>query len=130
MRIDQLLDAGKPHDLLRVLPAEERGGFCAALPDHRRAAPAEAELCIGHLRRRREHAAEDRRAGRAHPERAEDPLDGPPHLRRHTADEIGGILDDLWDKGIRNVLALRGDPPAGQTQFVADRGRLCQRATS
>src|SRR5688572_27039542 len=40
----------------------------------------------------------------------------------HTADEIGGILDDLWAGGIRNVLALRGDPQAGQSQFVATAG--------
>ena len=40
----------------------------------------------------------------------------------HTADQIGGILDELWEKGMRNVLALRGDPPAGQSQFVATEG--------
>jgi methylenetetrahydrofolate reductase (NADPH) len=40
----------------------------------------------------------------------------------HTADEISAILDTLWNSGIRNVLALRGDPPAGQSQFVATEG--------
>jgi methylenetetrahydrofolate reductase (NADPH) len=40
----------------------------------------------------------------------------------HTADEIGGILDDLWAKGVQNILALRGDPPAGAAQFTATPG--------
>jgi methylenetetrahydrofolate reductase (NADPH) len=40
----------------------------------------------------------------------------------HTADELGKILDDLWNSGIVNVLALRGDPPAGQTQFNVREG--------
>ena len=40
----------------------------------------------------------------------------------HTQGELGGILDDLWKAGIVNVLALRGDPPAGQSTFVATEG--------
>jgi methylenetetrahydrofolate reductase (NADPH) len=40
----------------------------------------------------------------------------------HTQDEIGAILDDLWAKGVRNILALRGDPPAGAAQFTPTPG--------
>jgi methylenetetrahydrofolate reductase (NADPH) len=41
----------------------------------------------------------------------------------HTADELSGILGELWSAGVRNVLALRGDPMAGpQGQFVSTPG--------
>jgi methylenetetrahydrofolate reductase (NADPH) len=32
-------------------------------------------------------------------------------------DEIAAVLDEVAAAGIQNVLALRGDPPAGQTRF-------------
>lgn len=35
-----------------------------------------------------------------------------------TQDEIGAILRRLVDGGVQNVLALRGDPPKGETSFV------------
>jgi methylenetetrahydrofolate reductase (NADPH) len=34
-----------------------------------------------------------------------------------TESEIAGVLDQLVEAGIQNVMALRGDPPAGQARF-------------
>jgi methylenetetrahydrofolate reductase (NADPH) len=36
-----------------------------------------------------------------------------------TRDELAGVLDELKEGGIDNVIALRGDPPKGETAFVA-----------
>jgi len=36
----------------------------------------------------------------------------------HTQSELEGVLGELAQRGIENVLALRGDPPKGQTEFV------------
>jgi len=40
----------------------------------------------------------------------------------HTALELAEILDSLTAAGIENVLALRGDPPKGQTTFTPTPG--------
>lgn len=40
----------------------------------------------------------------------------------HTCAEIEQVIDQLWASGVRNVLALRGDPQAGSTQFVKTEG--------
>jgi methylenetetrahydrofolate reductase (NADPH) len=38
--------------------------------------------------------------------------------------ELRDMLDLMRDAGIKNVLALRGDPPAGQTEWTATEGGL------
>jgi methylenetetrahydrofolate reductase (NADPH) len=41
-----------------------------------------------------------------------------------TVPELRGTLDELRDAGIDNVLALRGDPPAGETEWTKTEGGL------
>jgi len=41
-----------------------------------------------------------------------------------TTDELRGVLDEMRDAGIENVLALRGDPPRGETEWTATPGGL------
>ncbi len=43
-----------------------------------------------------------------------------PHLTclGHSKDDIASILQKLSDAGFRNIMALRGDPPKGETNFV------------
>jgi methylenetetrahydrofolate reductase (NADPH) len=43
-----------------------------------------------------------------------------------TRDELAKVLDQLAAAGIDNVIALRGDPPQGQTKFVAAEGGFAQ----
>src|SRR5205085_2519613 len=40
----------------------------------------------------------------------------------HTKEELAEVLDRIAAGGIENVLALRGDPPRGQTHFVQTPG--------
>jgi methylenetetrahydrofolate reductase (NADPH) len=39
-----------------------------------------------------------------------------------TREEIGGVIDRLAAAGVTNILALRGDPPRGETSFKAVEG--------
>ncbi len=49
-----------------------------------------------------------------------------PHLTcvGHTRDELLEILEEFAQAGFRNVMALRGDPPKGETTFKAAPGGL------
>jgi methylenetetrahydrofolate reductase (NADPH) len=39
-----------------------------------------------------------------------------------TQAELGGVLDQLEQKGVQNIIALRGDPPKGSSTFVTHEG--------
>jgi methylenetetrahydrofolate reductase (NADPH) len=41
-----------------------------------------------------------------------------------TVDDLRAALDEMRDAGIENVLALRGDPPKGQTEWTKTEGGL------
>ena len=47
-------------------------------------------------------------------------LTGAPHLTCVDASsaEVDAIAGDYWNEGVRNIVALRGDPPAGQTRYT------------
>jgi methylenetetrahydrofolate reductase (NADPH) len=45
-----------------------------------------------------------------------------------TAESLREIIDRIADAGIENILALRGDPPRGQTDFVQPEGGLASAA--
>ena len=51
-------------------------------------------------------------------------LTGAPHLTCIGAsrDEIRGIARRYWEEGVRNVVALRGDPPAGVVNYIPHPG--------
>ena len=38
--------------------------------------------------------------------------------------ELDGVLDRIQQSGIRNIVALRGDPPAGETKFIPPKDGL------
>jgi methylenetetrahydrofolate reductase (NADPH) len=40
----------------------------------------------------------------------------------HSREELGGLVDQFLAMGVENILALRGDPPAGQREFQTPPG--------
>ena len=122
MRIDQVLGRGKPGISFEFFPPKTDAGFqqlFATIDELHPLHPTYVSVTYGAGGSTRQKTVElVERIQR------ELKIRSVAHLTcvGHTADEIGQILDDLWAGGIRNVLALRGDPPAGQSQFVATPG--------
>jgi methylenetetrahydrofolate reductase (NADPH) len=122
MRIDQILGLGTPTISFEYFPPKTDAGFAQlfqAIGELHAVKPSYVSVTYGAGGSTRAKTVElVERIQREHEIRSM------AHLTcvGHTADEIGAILDDLWNAGVRNVLALRGDPQAGQTNFVATAG--------
>ena len=122
MRIDRILGQGQPTVSFEFFPPKTDAGFAAlfrTIDELRPIRPSYVSVTYG--------AGGSTRAKTVElVERIQRDLGirSMAHLTcvGHTQTEIGGFLDDLWAAGIVNVLALRGDPPIGQTQFVAAEG--------
>jgi methylenetetrahydrofolate reductase (NADPH) len=122
MRIDQILGKGQPTVSFEFFPPKTDAGFASlfqTIDELKSIQPSYVSVTYGAGGSTREKTVQL-------VERIQRELNirSMAHLTcvGHTAHEIGSILDDLWKAGIRNVLALRGDPPAGQSQFVATEG--------
>src|SRR6185503_5680060 len=122
MRIDQILGKGKPTISFEFFPPKTEAGFTSlfqSVEDLKPLRPSYVSVTYGAGGSTRQKTVQlVERIQNEAKIRSMAPLT----FDSHTADEIGQILDDLWKGGIRNVLALRGDPPAGQSQFVATEG--------
>jgi methylenetetrahydrofolate reductase (NADPH) len=122
MRIDQLLGLGRPTISFEFFPPKSDAGFAQlyqTVGELHAIKPSYVSVTYG-------AGGSTRQKTVGLVERIQNDLNirSMAHLTcvGHTADEIAKILDDLWNSGIKNVLALRGDPPAGQSQFVATEG--------
>jgi methylenetetrahydrofolate reductase (NADPH) len=122
MRIDHLMGQGKPLVSFEFFPPKNEAGFAAlyqTIDELHAIKPSYVSVTYGAGGSTRQKTVDlVERIQR------ELKIRSMAHLTcvGHTAEELGGILDDLWKAGIRNVLALRGDPPAGQSAFVATPG--------
>ena len=111
-KIVDLLAAG-PHAQLRVLPAQERRGRAPTREDHPRAGAAAAVVRVRDLRRRgldpRPHPRH-RDAGEPGARRSRPWPTSP--ARATPVTRSSALLDEYEAGGVRNILALAGDPPA------------------
>jgi len=124
MRIDELLAAGEPTFSFEFFPPKTEQGerkLEAALIDLRALAPSFVSVTYGAGGSTRAKTIEI-----VHRIKREHGLETMAHFTcvGATADELRKTLDDMAGAGIDNVLALRGDPPAGHEEWVKTEGGL------
>ena len=122
MRIDEILGRGQPTVSFEFFPPKTEAGFhqlYQTIEEVRALRPSYVSVTYGAGGSTRQKTVQ-----LVERIQSEIKLRAMAHLTcvGHTAEQIGEILDDLWKCGIRNVLALRGDPPDGQSTFTPTAG--------
>ncbi len=124
MRIDQILAAGEPLFSFEFFPPKTDAGernLYAALEELKVLEPAFVSVTYGAGGSTREKTIEIVKRIRE-----EFGLETMAHFTcvGATVPELGETLDEMRSAGIDNVLALRGDPPAGQEHWTKTDGGL------
>jgi methylenetetrahydrofolate reductase (NADPH) len=124
MRIDEILNTTRPCFSVEYFPPktdEGRATLFETVEVLRELEPAFFSVTYGAGGATREGTLETTRAIRD-----EYGVEAMAHLScvGETAERLGEIVGRIADAGIENILALRGDPPRGQTDFVQPEGGL------
>ncbi len=124
MRIDEILNSTRPCFSVEFFPPktdEGRETLFETVEVLRQLEPAFFSVTYGAGGATREGTLETTRAIRDQYE-----VEAMAHLScvGETAESLREIIDRISDAGIENILALRGDPPRGQTDFVQPEGGL------
>src|SRR5205823_2857008 len=124
MRIDQILAAGAPVFSFEFFPPKTEAGernLYAALSELRTLEPSFVSVTYGAGGSTRAKTIEIVKRIRD-----EYGLEAMAHFTcvGATASELRSTLDEMRQAGIDNVLALRGDPPAGQEEWTKTEGGL------
>jgi methylenetetrahydrofolate reductase (NADPH) len=124
MRIDEILASGKPAFSFEFFPPKTETGernLYTALSELRTLDPSFVSVTYGAGGSTREKTIEIVKRIRD-----EYGLEAMAHFTcvGATVPELRGTLEEMEQAGIDNVLALRGDPPAGQEQWTKTEGGL------
>jgi methylenetetrahydrofolate reductase (NADPH) len=124
MRIDEILDSTHPVFSVEFFPPkteEGREALFETVEVLRELGPHYFSVTYGAGGATREGTLETTRAIRD-----EYGVEAMAHLScvGETAESLRQLIDRIADAGIENILALRGDPPRGQTDFVQPEGGL------
>ncbi len=124
MRIDEILEERRPVFSFEFFPPKTDEGernLWSALEELKREQPAFVSVTYG-----AGGSTRDRTIGIVKRIKGEVGLEAMAHFTcvGATVDDLRRTLDEMRDAGVENVLALRGDPPEGQTEWTKTEGGL------